>query len=241
MQTRKKWRPAVASIAVAAATLTGAGPLVTARAASPVFPDPSSFTTTVDNPYFPMPVGRLLVYRGVRDGQTQVDRVFVTDKTKVIEGITAIVVRDIAKHRQQLLEKTFDWYAQDLDGNVWYLGENTKTYNPDGSIESTEGSWTAGVDGAIPGIIMLADPTPPDGYMQEFYAGHAEDAAWVLSVGEPMNVAYGHLPKTLRTVEWTRLEPDVFALKIYAKNLGIVREQDVAGGDEFADLVSVTG
>ena len=121
-------------------------------------PDPANFVGVIDNPYFPLPVGATFVYRGVRDGETQVDRVYVTKRTKVIEGITATVVRDIAKHGGRLLEKTFDFYAQDMQGNVWYLGENTKDYGPNGDVVSTEGSWESGVHDAEPGIIMEANP-----------------------------------------------------------------------------------
>src|SRR5262245_4979117 len=118
--------------------------------------DPASFVTVVDNPYFPLPVGRKLVYTGVKDGQTQTDTVTVTDQTKVILGITATVVSDIATHDGALLEKTFDYYAQDDQGNVWYLGEDTTAFLPNGKTD-TSGSFTAGVDGAQPGIIMEAD------------------------------------------------------------------------------------
>src|SRR5213595_3366346 len=113
-------------IAAAAAVAVGGAVAVWAPWASsagsgyePVL-DPADFTTTIDNPYFPLPVGRTLVYRGVKDGQTQTDTVTVTNQTKVVaEGISARVVTDVAKHDGTLLEKTSDWYAQDDHGNVW--------------------------------------------------------------------------------------------------------------------------
>jgi hypothetical protein len=168
-----------------------------------------------------------------------VDRVFVTNETKVIQGVTTTVVRDVARHRGVLLEKTLDWYAQDVDGNVWYYGEDTKEYDSKGHVISTEGSWEAGVDGAVPGIIMEADPQVADGYRQEFYAGHAEDQAWILSLANSVTVPYGHLNQVLRTMEWTPLEPTVVDQKYYAPGLGIVLEVTVAGGDEVARLVAV--
>ena len=136
--------------------------------------DPTSFVTVIDNPYFPLPVGRRLVYTGVKDGQTQTDVVTVTDQKKVILGITATVVSDIATHDGTVLEKTFDFYAQDEQGNVWYLGEDTTAFLPNGKTD-TSGSFLAGVDGAQPGIIMEATPQIPDAYRQECYAGQAED------------------------------------------------------------------
>src|SRR5256886_8574341 len=111
-----------ATIAVWAPWASSAGP----GSGSPYEPvlDPANFTTTIDNPYFPLPVGRTLVYRGVKDGQTQEDRVTVTDATKTVaEGITARVVTDVATHDGALLDKTSDWYAQDNQGNAWYDGE----------------------------------------------------------------------------------------------------------------------
>ena len=197
---------------------------------------PAGFTTVIDNPYFPLSFGTRLVYRGVKDGRGQTDRVTVTDRMKTITGVEVVVVRDVAKHGDRLLEKTFDWYAQDSDGNVWYFGENTKAFDADGTID-TEGSWEAGVDGAVPGIIMEADPQVADGYRQEYYAGHAEDQAWVQATGGRVRVPYGTVHRALRTVEWSPLEPHIYTLKFYALGIGIVREVDVSGPAEFADLV----
>jgi hypothetical protein len=115
------------SIAVAGSSLSA----TSGAAYHPVL-DPAHFVAVIDNPYYPLPVGRTLIYRGVKDGTSQTDRVHVTSSTKVIEGVTATVITDVAKHRERLLEKTKDWYAQDDQGNVWYLGENTKAYEPDG-------------------------------------------------------------------------------------------------------------
>jgi hypothetical protein len=102
--------------------------------------NPADFVRGVTNPYFPLPVGRTLIYRGVKDGKSQVDWVHVTSRVKVIEGIPTVSVTDVAKHNGQLLEKTIDWYAQDKRGNVWYLGEDTAEYLPGGKVDKA-GSW----------------------------------------------------------------------------------------------------
>src|SRR2546425_9436712 len=99
--------------------------------------DPANFVAVIDNPYFPLPVGRTLVYEGIKDGQSQVDTVTVTDQTKVIEGITARMVSDVSTHDGTLLEKTFDWYAQDKQGNVWYLGEDTTAFLANGKTDTS--------------------------------------------------------------------------------------------------------
>jgi len=234
MRTKRWVAIGVTAFVVGSVAAMGTGPAAGEAQAA------ASFTTVIDNPYFPLPVGAKWVYRGVRDGVSQTDRVTVTSHTKVVDGETILVVRDVAKHGTRLLEKTFDWYAQDDLGAVWYFGEDTATYGPNGQVTSTEGSWTAGVDGAVRGIIMEADPQVPDGYRQEFYAGHAEDSAWVLSLDNAVTVPYGRVHHVLRTMEWSPLEPDVVDQKYYAQGIGIVKEIAVAGDQEVAKLVSFT-
>ena len=202
--------------------------------------DPANFVAVIDNPYFPLPIGRTLVYEGIKDGQSQVDTVTVTDQTKVIEGITARMVSDVSTHDGTLLEKTFDWYAQDKQGNVWYLGEDTTAYLASGKTD-TSGSWQAGVHDAEPGIIMEANPQIPDAYRQEFLVGEAEDTAWVVERGGTVTVPYGKLRNTLTTLEATRIEPGLYDQKNYAPGIGIVLEQSLTGPTEIAKLVSVTG
>jgi hypothetical protein len=203
--------------------------------------DPTNFTTTIDNSYFPLPVGRTLVYRGVKDGQTQEDRVTVTDQTKTVaEGIPARVVTDVATHDGALLEKTSDWYAQDEQGNVWYLGEDTAAYLANGRVDKS-GSWEAGVDDAEPGLVMEANPQIPDAYRQEFLNGQAEDTAWIVDTSGSVKVPYRTLRNVLTTLEATRLEPGAYDQKIYAPGIGIVREQALTGTPELAELVSVSG
>jgi hypothetical protein len=227
-------------------TLGGGGPGAGSPAAKasgtdyhPVL-DPANFVAVVDNPYFPLPVGRTLVYQGVKDGQTQIDTVTVTPLKKVILGIAATVVSDVATHDGALLEKTFDWYAQDKQGNVWYLGEDTTAFLPRGKTDTT-GSWQAGVGGAEPGLIMEANPQVPDAYRQEFLAGVAEDTAWVVQVGGTLQVPYGKLRNVLTTLEATQVEPGSYDRKVYAPGIGIVLEEALTGTPETAQLVSITG
>jgi hypothetical protein len=219
--------PATAPAATAAPTCT------------PTF-DASSFVKAINNPYYPLPVGRKMVYRGVRDGQKQTDTVTVTSRTKVIDGVSAMVVTDRADHNGTILEDTVDYFAQDRTGNVWYLGEDTKSISADGTVD-TSGSWTAGVNGAVPGIIMLANPQIPCGYRQEFLKGEAEDTAWITGRDGTVKVPYGTIQHAIRSLEVTVLEPDVIDEKIYGPGLGIVRERSVSGPNETSDLVSVTG
>jgi hypothetical protein len=235
-------------VPIAIAALLAAGLLVTrdwtervAAGPSPAAIDPNDFTEPVPNPYFPLTPGMVFRYRGSEDNQRFVERLAVTPATKVIQGVTTTVVRDILRRADgTLAEKTHDWYAADNNGNVWYFGEATATYRPDGSINSTEGSWEAGVKGAVAGTIMLANPKPTDAYRQEFYPGHAEDQAWTVQVNAHVRVPLRSFDRVVRSFEWTRLEPNVLSAKFYARGFGIVKEQDVAGGTELFELVAVT-
>jgi hypothetical protein len=200
--------------------------------------DPADFVPVIDNPYLPLRPGTTLVYEGTSGGEREVVRVSVTDDTEEILGITATVVRDRVFVGGKLAEDTFDWYAQDRQGNVWYLGEDTKEYE-DGKVVSTEGSWEAGVDGAQAGIIMLADPRVGDAYRQEFYEGEAEDVARVLALDASVTVPHGSFVGVLRTEDWTPLEPRIRENKFYARGIGPVFERLVRGGEEVLRLVEV--
>ena len=112
------------------------------------------------------------------------------------------------------MEDTYDWYAQDRAGNVWYFGEDTTSY--DGDEISTEGSWEAGVNGAQAGVVMLARPRVGDGYQQEYDPGNAEDRAEVLSIDDQVVVGDTTYDDVVATVETTPLEPDLAEKKYYA-------------------------
>lgn len=203
--------------------------------------DPADFTHPKSNPYFPLRPGTTTVLRGTDEGEHLVDRVRVTHKTKLILGIHARVLSDVL-HRSDgsLAEKTTDWYAADNHGNVWYLGEDTATYDEQGHLESREGSWQAGVHGAKAGLIMPAQPKATDAYRQELLRGQAEDQAWIVGNDEKATVPLGTFHHVVRSYEWTRLEPGVISLKLYAPGVGIAREQDVAGGNETFKVVSIS-
>ncbi|HSJ76663.1 MAG TPA: hypothetical protein VK899_10895 [Gemmatimonadales bacterium] len=205
---------------------------------SPQF-DPNNFVQTVDNPLFPLRPGTRFVFKGVEDGENEINVTIVTHDRKSILGVSATVVLDRVFVHGELKEKTFDWYAQDKQGNVWYLGENTKEFE-DGKVVSTEGSWQAGRDGAKPGIIMLAHPQVGDSYRQEFLLGEAEDQARVVATDIDQRVPYGSFENCIRTVEFTRLEPGVKEAKIFCPGVGFVRAQGVEGPTTRLVLTNIT-
>jgi hypothetical protein len=88
---------------------------------------------------------------------------------------------------------------------------------------------------------MQAHPKPPHAYRQECRSGQAEDMAWTVDRGGSIKVAYGRVDRTLRSFEFSQLEPSVISEKIYAPGLGIVRERDLHGGNETFQLVKVIG
>ena len=200
--------------------------------------DPATFTTEIDNPYWPMAPGDRWVFRETdAEGANRHVEVTVTDQTKTIMGVEARVVHDVVSESGALVEDTYDWYAQDADGNLWYLGEDTKEYK-NGKVATTEGSWQAGVDGAQPGVVVPANPEPGMSYREEYYAGHAEDAARVLSVDEKVEVPYGFFQGALLTQNVTALEPKIAEHKFYVKGVGPVREITVSGGSSETELVT---
>jgi hypothetical protein len=207
-------------------------------ACATAFLAPGDFTTRIDNPYMPMRPGSRWVYRETEaGGAAQRVVVKVTRRTKrVANGITARVVRDTVTERGRLVEDTFDWFAQDRAGNVWYLGEDTTEYEG-GRPVSKAGSWEAGVDGARAGIVMLARPRPGRGYRQEHYPGEAEDRARVLSLDDQAEVPAGHFTGLLMTKDWNPLEPKALEYKLYAKGVGLVLAVHVSGGSGREELV----
>ncbi|MDX1547278.1 MAG: hypothetical protein R3247_09840, partial [Rhodothermales bacterium] len=161
----------------------------------------------------------------------------VLEETREVAGVTVTVVRDQVFLDGDLIEDTDDWYAQDADGNVWYMGEDSKEVE-DGQVVGTAGSWEAGVDGARAGILMPADPAPGQAYQQEFYAGEAEDRGRVLSVGESVSVPAGDFDGCIRIEDTTPLEPDVEEHKFFCPGIGTVLEVDLEDGVRV-ELISV--
>ncbi len=194
----------------------------------------ADFVAAIDNPYFPLIPGTKWVYEARPEGGTvERNEIEVLTETRVVNGVTATVVHDVVYVEGQMVEETYDWYAQDKDGNVWYLGEDVNNY-VNGVLVNHGGSWEWGVDGALPGIIMWADPSAHlnEKYYQEYYAGEAEDMGQVLSVGESVTVPFGAFENVVKTFDFSSLEPDLKENKLYAKGIGVIKEIDLKSGEE---------
>jgi hypothetical protein len=188
---------------------------------------PPQVTAANPNPYFPLVPGTTRVFKG--GGET--DTVTVTNQTKTIQGVTTMIVQDdvVDDGSGRLLETTQDFFAQHVNGAVWYFGEITQSMSEDGLI-STDGSFLAGVDGAKAGIIMQATPQVGDVYRQEFSLGNAEDAAEVTSTAGSASVPGASCSgNCVVTREFTPLEPDGDEQKFYATGIGVILDIDPDG------------
>ena len=202
--------------------------------------DPADFVESVDNPWWPMRPGSRWVYRETDPDGTNLEVVVtVTRERREVDGIQAIVVHDVVREDGGVIEDTYDWYAQDRWGNVWYLGEDTKELE-NGKVVSREGSWEAGVDGAQAGVVVPAEPRPGLSYRQEHYAGHAEDEAEVLSLEAQVRLPFGSFRRALQTRDTTPLEPGLVEHKYYASGIGPVLALGVSGGGGREELVRFT-
>lgn len=213
------------------------------QGSEPVTLDPGDFSTTIDNPYWPMIPGSKWVYRETdTKGISQDVVVTVTRETKrIANGITARIIRDVVRENGVPVEITDDWYAQDAAGNVWYLGEAVENFEK-GKLVDRAGSFEAGVDGAQAGIAMPADPTAGLSYRQEYYAGQAEDKAAVITVGkEQVDVPFGYFAdNVLMTRDLVPTEPRVQELKFYARGVGPLLSVHLDGSGGRSALVKYT-
>ncbi len=196
------------------------------------------FVAGIDNPYLPFIPGSKWVYESkLEDGSVEQDKIEVLLETRGVNGITATVVRDTVYVDSHIVEDTYDWYAQDKDGNVWYLGEEVDNYE-NGMLVDHAGSWEWGVDGALPGIVMWADPSAhlDEKYYQEYYVGKAEDQGQVLSMSENVTVPFGSFDKVVKTYDFSSLDPELRENKFYAGGTGLIKEIDLATGEEVVLL-----
>jgi len=202
----------------------------------PTFPSPAHFRATIDHPFLPLKPGARWVYVARTEDGVERTVVVVERSTRTVDGITATVVHDRATLDGRLSEDTHDWFAQDDQGNVWYLGEDTTAYEV-GKEPSKEGSWEAGVGGAKAGIAMPGQPTIGDRYQQEYLRGTAEDRGEVLALDADGSVPWGAFDHAVRTRDTTPIEPDVIEFKYYVRDVGTVLEEE---GKDRVELVSFT-
>jgi hypothetical protein len=199
--------------------------------------------TTIDHPYLPLTPGTTWTYEAETEDGTETIVVAVLSDTREVAGIDCVVVRDQVTLDGLLMEDTHDWFAQDDDGNVWYMGEAVENYEYDDDDNlvgsDDEGSWEAGVDDAVAGIIMWAEPVVGASYRQEYYEDEAEDMAVVVSLDATVELGDGTTYEDcLQTLEWTPVEPDALEYKFYAEDVGVVMEYPLES-EEAVELQSM--
>ncbi len=187
-------------------------------------PDPADFADRIDNEFLPLVPGNTWVYRSSQGTQSVTT---VLDEPRLVAGVSTTVVHGVVEDAEgRVLGETYDWFAQDVDGNVWSFGE--------------QGVWEAGVEGALAGLTMPAEPRRGDGYQQEFLPGVAEGRATVLALDATAVVPYGDFEDVLLTEQTSPLEPGLVQQASYAAGVGLVLERAVTGPDEVVELVSFT-
>ena len=218
-------------------------------AAVPVLPDFLSAdfdpAQPIDHPYFPMTDTRTYVYRGFEDDEPIDERFEHTNvgAGPVIAGVQSFAQRDREFEDGLLVEETFDYFAQDTLGNVWYLGEDVTTfeYDDEGNLigTSSEGAWRAGVNGASAGFIMPADLVVGFNYFQEFApADEALDQGTIFAFIDELILEFGTFRDVLQVFETTELEPDAREFKYYAPGIGLILvEEDLDENLENPELV----
>ena len=197
---------------------------------------PQDFQATVDNPYYPFVPGTTWTYLEKSGGAKSTNTVTVTRDTRVIMGVTCVVVHETLTRNNRLAEEDYRWLAQHKDGAVWCFGTASKETSPGGMV-STEGSWEAGVNDAQPGIVMPGLPAPGKPYRQEFLYNVAENMGQIVATNETATVPAGTFPGCVKTKEWSMMEAGT-ELKWYARNIGLVKE--IATSGDSVVLLSVT-
>ncbi len=198
---------------------------------------PDNFVNRIDNQFLPIKVGSTYVYTAETDQGMERTEVKVLPQTKVVMGITCTVVRDRVSLNGEIVEDTYDWFAQDKDGNVWYFGEIVDNY-VDGVVANHYGSWEAGVNGAEPGVIMLGNIVVGLHYRQEHYIGEAEDEGEVVTKNETVTVPAGIFTGCIKIEETNPLDPGFLEYKYYAAGVGLLKVDKIADPIEVEELIS---
>lgn len=201
---------------------------------------PTEWVATVTHPLFPLTPGTILRYENRGSGEAVL--VEVLEDTRVVNGVLATVVRARVYERGELVEDTHDWFAQDRSGNVWYLGEESHEIEA-GEVVGAEGSWAWGADGALPGVVMWADPATfgRREYLQEYRPGVAEDRGRYVAFDQEVTVPAGRFRACVITEDWNPLETGERERKTYCPRVGLVLEESGGSRLELVDMRQPTG
>lgn len=194
---------------------------------------PQSFVKSITNPFLPLKPGTAYVYDfDIPNSLKGKNTIFVTRETVNILGVACRVVQDTVEINGQVTQETFDYFAQDKQGNVWYFGSDTIQMEDD-VVVGVEGSWQAGVDGAKPGIIMIDEPRVGNEYRQNFALDIAEDTAKVVALDQNVTVPFGSFSNALQLQGFSALEPEELQNEYYVPNIGNVLTVNPLTGERY--------
>ena len=212
-----------------------AAPLA-AQTATPVLPDfdAADFAVPKTNPYFPLEQGVSHTLQGTRvDDPSVVEHGVLTvfGPGPEILGVATTTVLDEAFEAGILVERTFDYFAADAAGNVWYFGEDVTNYRYDdaGKLVGTDNhsAWRAGVHDAKPGISVSGQPQVGLTLFQEHApADEAMDYAEILAVDLEVTGPAGTFHNVMKTYEASTVDPGLREYKYYAPGVGLIRADE---------------
>lgn len=205
---------------------------------TPAYLTQDNFVEVVDNPFFPLEVGSITILEGENEeGQPVRVTEEVLDEKRQVMGIAATVLLVKEWENGELVEETRDWFAQDKQGNVWYLGEAVNDYEG-GKLIGHDGAWESGVNNAIAGIQMPAEPQTGMFFRQEWLPEEAEDMAEIISMNETITIPFGTFTNVMKTKEWNPLEKGSEEYKYWVSGVGMLRAEAI-GDPGYEELVAV--
>ena len=194
---------------------------------NPVLPPQDFYQIPIlNNPFFPFDHNKTYIYSGLTDDGSERIEVQRKSEIRIIQEIPCLVIHEKGFENGLLVEDGLEWYAQNIQGEVWYLGTEITNYNSNGNVINTFGSWIAGQDEALPGKIMLMDPKVGEIYRQEYVFNLAENQAEIIARNRTVETPAGVFENCLVVREFSELEPDEYEFKYYAPGIGLVLEED---------------
>jgi hypothetical protein len=184
-------------------------------------PGRGSFSTRIDNPFLPFPVGHRLVLEDESGLQV---RITVLDEIETVAGVDTRVVEEYEATDGRVVEISRNFFAQASDGTVCYFGEDVDIFDEEGHVSSHAGAWRADGERFLPGIFMPAEPEPEQAFQQEVAPGVAEDQSKVVSLGEVVEAPAGTFEDTVSMLDRNPLDGSEDT-KIYARGIGLIVDE----------------
>jgi hypothetical protein len=184
-------------------------------------PNSAAFTLEIDNPFFPLPVGRQIVLEGGSSSGEELVRITVLDEVERVAGVETRVVEEYEALDGRVVEISRNYFAQTSDGTVCYFGEEVDVYDSAGNVTSHAGGWRADDATNVPGIFMPAEVVVGQSFQQEIAPGIAEDQAKVIALGEVTEVPAGTFEDTVTLLDLDPLGGGQDE-KVYAAGVGLI-------------------